>query len=110
MQGEMKEETKWVKDKHGSGYTSNDGKREIVKHTKGWISRSTTDRHDYSDVYPTQREAKAGKYAWATKNEDMAMGTGPVNVAANVADPKNKPLFAKPAKRKMPSFKTFAGK
>jgi len=185
MQGEMKEETKWVKDKHGAGYTSDDGKREIVKHTKGWISRSTTDRHDYSDVYPTQREAKAGKYAWAMKNEetahsvhvktydkhgekqmnspdfkkhvaghggeldyvsdkgaafkfksashaaqfhrgvqskfreldsehdmheDMAMGTGPVNVAANVADPKNKPLFAKPAKRKMPSFKSFAGK
>ena len=110
MQGEMSEETKWVKDKHGAGYTSDDGKREIVKHTKGWISRSTTDRHDYSDVYPTQREAKAGKYAWATKNEDMAMGTGPVNVAANVADPKNKPLFAKPTKRKMPSFKSFAGK
>jgi len=43
-------------------------------------------------------------------HEDVAMGTGPVNVAANVADPKNKPLFAKPAKRKMPSFKSFAKK
>ena len=67
---EMTEETKWVKDKYGSGYTSSDGKRAIVKHPKGWISRSTTDKHDYSDVYPTQREAKAGKYAWAMKNEE----------------------------------------
>jgi hypothetical protein len=66
----MNEETQWVKDKHGSGYTTSDGKREIVKHPKGWISRSTTDKHDYSDVYPTQREAKAGKYAWAMKNEE----------------------------------------
>jgi hypothetical protein len=66
----MNEETKWVKDKYGSGYTSSDGKRAIVKHPKGWISRSTTDKHDYSDVYPTQREAKAGKYAWAMKNEE----------------------------------------
>lgn len=36
-------------------------------------------------------------------HEDMAMGAGPVNVAANVADPKNKKLFAKPIKR----FKNF---
>jgi hypothetical protein len=36
-------------------------------------------------------------------NEDMAAGTGPVNVAANVADPQNKKLFAKPMKR----FKQF---
>lgn len=43
-------------------------------------------------------------------HEDMAMGTGPVNVAANVVDPENKRLFAKPAKRKMPSFKSFAKK
>jgi phage pi2 protein 07 len=35
--------------------------------------------------------------------EDVAMGTGPVNVAANVADPKNKKLFTKPIKR----FKNF---
>jgi len=35
---------------------------------------------------------------------------GPVNVAANVADPQNKRLFAQPAKRKMPSFKSFAKK
>lgn len=70
MSTEMNEETKWVKNKHGSGYTSSDGKREIVKHPKGWISRSTTDRHDYSDVFPTQKEAKAGKYAWAMKNEE----------------------------------------
>lgn len=35
---------------------------------------------------------------------------GPVNVAANVADPKNKPLFAKSVKRKMTSFKTFVDK
>jgi hypothetical protein len=39
-------------------------------------------------------------------HEDMAMGTGPVNVAANVADPQNKKLFAKPVKR----FKNFTGK
>lgn len=42
--------------------------------------------------------------------EEVAMGTGPVNVAANVADPQNKRLFAKPAKRKMPSFKSFVSK
>lgn len=42
--------------------------------------------------------------------EDVAMGTGPVNVAANVADPKNKPLFSKPVKRKIPSFKSFVSK
>jgi serine protease inhibitor len=35
---------------------------------------------------------------------------GPVNVAANVADPQNKRLFAKPAKRIIPSFKSFAKK
>jgi hypothetical protein len=68
---DLREETKWVKDKHGSGYTSSDGKREIIKHPKGWISRSTIDQYDYSDVYPTQREAKAGKYAWAMKNEEV---------------------------------------
>jgi hypothetical protein len=39
-------------------------------------------------------------------HEDMAMGTGPVNVAANVADPKNKKLFDKPMKR----FKSFKAK
>jgi hypothetical protein len=74
MKESMTEETKWIKDKYGSGYTSSDGKRAIVKHPKGWISRSTTDKHDYSDVYPTQREAKAGKYAWAMEesmNEEM---------------------------------------
>jgi len=75
MATEMNEETKWVKDKHGTGYTSIDGKREIVKHPKGWISRSTTDRHDYSDVFPTQKEAKAGKYAWAMKNEEAIDST-----------------------------------
>lgn len=36
----------------------------------------------------------------------MAAGTGPVNVAANVADPKNKRLFGKPIKR----FKDFKAK
>ena len=76
MSTEMNEETKWIKNKTGSGYTSYDGKREIVKHPKGWIERSTTDRHDYSDVWPTQREAKAGKYAWAMKKEEA-----PANVA-----------------------------
>jgi hypothetical protein len=39
-------------------------------------------------------------------HEDVAMGTGPVNVAANVADPQNKKLFTKPVKR----FKSFTGK
>jgi phage pi2 protein 07 len=39
-------------------------------------------------------------------HEDVAMGTGPVNVAANVADPKNKRLFDKPMKR----FKSFKAK
>lgn len=42
--------------------------------------------------------------------EDVAMGTGPVNVAANVVDPKNKRLFGQPAKRKIPSFKSFVSK
>jgi hypothetical protein len=79
---DLREEIKWVKDKHGSGYTSSDGKREIIKHPKGWISRSTIDQYDYSDVYPTQKEAKAGKYAWAMKNEDIpANNAGGGNVA-----------------------------
>lgn len=39
-------------------------------------------------------------------NEEVAMGTGPVNVAANVADPKNKRLFGQPIKR----FKNFKAK
>jgi phage pi2 protein 07 len=39
-------------------------------------------------------------------HEDMAMGTGPVNVAANVANPDNKKLFTKPMKR----FKSFKAK
>lgn len=39
-------------------------------------------------------------------HEDMAMGTGPVNVAANAADPQNKRLFVKPMKR----FKSFKAK
>lgn len=42
--------------------------------------------------------------------EEVAMGTGPVNVAANVADPKNKRLFGKPAKRTVSSFKSFVKK
>lgn len=42
--------------------------------------------------------------------EEVAMGTGPVNVAANAVDPQNKRLFAKPAKRKIPSFKSFVSK
>jgi hypothetical protein len=39
-------------------------------------------------------------------HEDVAMGTGPVNVAANVANPDNKKLFTKPMKR----FKSFKAK
>lgn len=39
-------------------------------------------------------------------HEEVAMGTGPVNVAANVADPKNKRLFGQPIKR----FKNFKAK
>lgn len=44
------------------------------------------------------------------EGEGAATGTGPVNVAANVADPKNKRLFGQPAKRKIPSFKSFMSK
>jgi len=82
----ISEETKWIKDKYGSGYTSSDGKRAIVKHPKGWISRSTTDKHDYSDVYPTQREAKAGKYAWAMEesvNEETNFSQSAVSIYPN---------------------------
>lgn len=44
------------------------------------------------------------------KLKEEGEGTGPVNVAANVADPKNKRLFGQPAKRKIPSFKSFVSK
>jgi hypothetical protein len=101
MSTEMNEETKWVKDKHGSGYTSSDGKREIVKHPKGWISRSTTDRHDYSDVFPTQREAKAGKYAWAMKNEGApANAVGGGNIAGVGVGPQGEPGVGPKAMKK----------
>jgi uncharacterized Zn finger protein (UPF0148 family) len=96
MSTELDEETKWVKNKHGSGYTSNDGKREIVKHPKGWISRSTTDRHDYSDVFPTQKEAKAGKYAWAMKNEEApANSVGGGKIAGMGVGPQGEPGVSK---------------
>ena len=58
---------KWIKDKYGSGYTSHDGRREIIKHPKGWIERSTSDKYDMSDPWPTKKEAMAGKYSWAMK-------------------------------------------
>ena len=67
-----------------------------------WVQSKITLAEDYITT--------ASNYMQGEMSEDMAMGTGPVNVAANVADPKNKPLFAKPAKRKMPSFKSFANK
>lgn len=44
------------------------------------------------------------------KLKEEGEGTGPVNVAANVADPKNKRLFGQPVKRKIPSFKSFVSK
>lgn len=92
MSTEMNEEAiKWVKNKSGSGYTSHDGKREIVKHPKGWISRSTTDRYDYSDVFPTQREAKAGKYAWAMKEDAPVNAVGGGNIAGIGVGPKGEP-------------------
>lgn len=43
-------------------------------------------------------------------HEDVAMGSGPVNVAANAVDPQNKRLFDKPTKRSISSFKTFVKK
>lgn len=52
---------RWAKDKIGSGYTNQDGSRQISKHPKGWIDRSTNDTHDYSDVWQTKREAMYGK-------------------------------------------------
>jgi hypothetical protein len=97
MSTELDEETKWIKDKHGSSYTSSDGKREIVKHPKGWISRSTTDRHDYSDVFPTQKEAKAGKYAWAMKNEEApANAVGGGNIAGMGVNKPGRPGSGEP--------------
>ena len=103
MSTEMNEETKWVKDKHGSGYTSSDGKREIVKHPKGWISRSTTDKHDYSDVFPTQKEAKAGKYAWAMKNEDTVSESKEF-----YADAKKRAAAGAPQEKLSPAWKSKA--
>lgn len=67
-----------------------------------WVQSKITLAEDYIST--------AANYMQGEMKEDMAMGTGPVNVAANVADPKNKRLFDKPVKRKMPSFKSFAGK
>jgi serine protease inhibitor len=67
-----------------------------------WVQSKITLAEDYIST--------AANYMQGEMKEDMAMGTGPVNVAANVADPQNKKLFAKPAKRKMPSFKSFTRK
>jgi serine protease inhibitor len=67
-----------------------------------WVQSKITLAEDYIST--------AANYMQGEMKEDMAMGTGPVNVAANAVDPQNKRLFAKPAKRKMPSFKSFAGK
>ncbi len=109
MATELDEETKWVKDKHGSGYTSSDGKRVIVKHPKGWISRSATDIHDYSDVYPTQREAKAGKYAWAMKNEEVpANAVGGGAIAGLGVGPQGEPPVR--SSKMLKRFKKFTGK
>jgi serine protease inhibitor len=62
-----------------------------------WVQSKITLAEDYITT--------AANYMQGEMKEDV-----PVNVAANVADPQNKRLFAKPAKRKIPSFKSFTGK
>ena len=110
-----KPKIKWIKDEHGPGYTSHDGERELVKHPKGWINRSTTDRHDYSDVWPTKKEAMAGKYRWAMKEDAPANVVGGGNIAGVGVGPQGEPgvynkkkkdlVLAPTLKRK--SFKDF---
>jgi len=65
-----------------------------------WVQSKITLAEDYIST--------AANYLQGEMKEDVGMA--PVNVAANVADPQNKRLFAQPAKRKMPSFKSFAKK
>jgi hypothetical protein len=69
----------------------------VSKHSK------TGKRIGQPVIFTTRRGAEE-HVARQTKPvaEDMA-AAGPVNVAANVADPKNKPLLKSPLKR----FKTF---
>ena len=67
-----------------------------------WVQSKITLAEDYIST--------AANYMQGEMNEDVAVGTGPVNVAANVADPKNKRLFGRPVKRKIPSFKSFVRK
>jgi hypothetical protein len=62
-----------------------------------WVQSKITLAEDYIST--------TANYMQGEMNEEV-----PVNVAANVADPQNKRLFAKPAKRIIPSFKSFAKK
>lgn len=119
MQGEMKEDMQ-IKE----------GMKEKIK---GAIRREKSkelplvqNRRDYAhykagEAYAKGDQKKGKRYMdWREKSlkksglpsskvNEEGEG-GPVNVAANVTDPQNKKLFTKPAKRKMPSFKSFAKK
>ena len=87
---------------------------ELSKSTlKSYISKAdarTMDRTiDTPDAHRKAGNRTMGIEKAAKKVHEEGEG-GPVNVAANVADPKNKPLFGTPAKRKVPSFKSFVRK
>lgn len=63
-----------------------------------WVQSKITLAEDY--ILTT------ANYMQGEMKEEVAMGTGPVNVAANAVDPQNKRLFGQPIKR----FKKFKAK
>lgn len=127
MQGEMKEEAGTIHSVHVSTYDSHGTKQLNSPEFKKHVEAHGGQVHYGSDKgvafkFKHKHQADAFHHGVQTKfrelssendgemHEEVAVGTGPVNVAANVADPKNKRLFGQPAKRKMPSFKSFTEK
>jgi hypothetical protein len=83
--------------------------KTAARHNKHDSDRTYTVHKLYPDSDSTQHIIKVSGPKRTGYFAEEGEG-GPVNVAANVADPQNKKLFGKPAKRKMPSFKSFAKK
>jgi hypothetical protein len=123
MQGEMKEEADKIHSVHVSTYGKDGEKQLNSPEFKKHLQAQHGEVHYMSDkgvAFKFKKDYHASAFHRGIQshfkhlssendgpvNEDMAMGTGPVNVAANVADPKNKRLFDKPMKR----FKNFKAK
>ena len=116
MQGEMKEEV--AHSVHVKTYDSHGEKQMNSRDFKKHVSAHGGEIDYISDkgvAFKFKSASHAAAFHRGIQSKFRELGSehhmheevaGPVNVAANVADPQNKKLFAKPMKR----FKNFTGK